>query len=108
MEDHSRTHGDLIRLDPDDLTSARALSRVPLGTPAVGGGVTESLLQDLLFRFPETLPIPAIDTAYARAVPICRELRTSAGNVDASYVNSLGRLTLAESSSGAIPRHAAR
>ncbi len=96
MEEHARTHGDLIRLDPDDPTSARTLSRVPLGTPAGGGGVTESLLQDLLFRFPETLPIAAIDAAYAGAVPICRELATSAGYVDALYVNSLGRLTLAE------------
>ena len=96
MEEHARTHGDLIRLDPDDLTSARTLSRVPLGTPAGGGGVTESLLQDLLFRFPETLPIAAIDAAYAGAVPICCELATSAGYVDALYVNSLGRLTLAE------------
>ena len=52
--------------------------------------------RDLLFRFPETLPIAAIDAAYAGAVPICRELATSAGYVDALYVNSLGRLTLAE------------
>ena len=56
----------------------------------------ESFLQDLLFRFPETLPISNIDAAYAGAVPVCRELWTSAGYVDALYVNALGRLTLAE------------
>ena len=96
MDEHSQAYGDLIRLDPGDGTSARVLGRVPLGTSATGGGITESFLQDLLFRFPETLPIAAIDTAYAGAVPICRELATSAGYVDALYVNSLGRLTLAE------------
>jgi len=108
MEEHSRTHGDLIRLDPDDLTSARTLSRVPLGTPAADGGITESLLRDLLFRFPEALPITAIDTAYAGVVPICRELATSAGYVDALYVNSPGRLTLAEFKLWRNPRHVAK
>ena len=37
-----------------------------------------------------------IDAAYDSAVPVCRELSTPAGYVDALYVNALGRLTLAE------------
>ena len=49
-----------------------------------------------MFRFPETLPIATIDAAYAGAVPICKELRTLAGPVDALYVNSLGRITITE------------
>ena len=72
------------------------MRRVRLGSSAADGGVDEAELQDLLFRFPGTLPIPAIDAAYAGAVPVCRELSTPAGYVDALYVNSLGRLTLAE------------
>ena len=38
----------------------------------------------------------AIDAAYDSAVPVCPELSTPAGYVDALYVNALGRLTLAE------------
>ena len=38
----------------------------------------------------------AIDAAYDSAVPVCRELSTPAGYVDALYVSALGRLTLAE------------
>ena len=53
-------------------------------------------MQDLLFRNPKTLPIAAIDAAYDGAIPVCRELSTPAGYLDAIYVNALGRLTLAE------------
>ena len=56
----------------------------------------ESSLRDLLFRFPRSLPVAAIDAAYSDPVPICRELYTPAGYVDALYINELGRLILAE------------
>lgn len=96
MKPLDRTYGELIRLDPSDSASAETLQRMPLGASAADGGVDEAFLQDLLFRFPQTLPIDAIDAAYAGAVPVCRELTTPAGYVDALYVNPLGRLTLAE------------
>ena len=96
MKPLDRTYGELIRLDPNDNASAETLQRLPLGASAAQGGVDEAFLQDLLFRFPETLPTDAIDAAYAGAVPVCRELSTQAGYVDALYVNRLGRLTLAE------------
>ena len=96
MKPLDRTYGKLIRLDPNDSASAETLQRVPLGASPAQGGVGEAFLQDLLFRFPETLPTAAIDAAYAGAVPVCRELSTQAGYVDALYVNPLGRLTLAE------------
>ena len=96
MKPLDRTYGELIRLDPSDSASAETLQRIPLGASAAHGGVDEASLQDLLFRFPETLPTAAIDAAYAGAVPVCRELSTPAGYVDALYVNPLGRLTLAE------------
>ena len=56
----------------------------------------ESSLRDLMFRFPRSLPVAAIDAAYSDPVPVCRELSTPAGYVDALYINALGRLTLAE------------
>ena len=96
MKPYDRTYGELIRIDPNDTASAETLHRLPLGAPAAQGGVDEEFLQELLFRFPETLPTDAIDAAYAGAVPVCRELSTQAGYVDALYVNPLGRLTLAE------------
>ena len=96
MKTQEQTYGDLIRLDPDNDPPEETLQRIPLGTSVANGGIDESSLQDLLFRFPRTLPIAAIDAAYAGAVPVCRELSTPAGYVDALYVNPLGRLTLAE------------
>ena len=51
---------------------------------------------DLLFQFPRSLPVAAIDAAYSDPVPFCRELSAPAGYVDALYINALGRLILAE------------
>ena len=89
-------YGDLIRLGPDDSEVMEVLKRVPLGAGVSQGSVSEAALQKLLFRFPETLPIAAIDATYAGAVPICQELSTPAGFVDALYVNPLGQITLTE------------
>ena len=91
-----QTYGDLIRLDPARQSEDEVLRRMPLGTPASAGGIDESTLQDLLFRFPRSLPVAAIDAAYSDPVPVCRELYTPAGYVDALYINPLGRLILAE------------
>ena len=87
------------------------LLRLPLGASATHGGVDEALLQDLLFRFPGTLPIPAVDAAYANAVPVCRELSTPAGFVDALYVNPSilwAGLPSPSSSSGVARRRAVK
>lgn len=89
-------YGDLVRVDTGNGGTPEVLQRVPLGSGASSGGVDEATLQDLLFRFPETLPIASIDTAYAGAVPVCKELSLPAGYADALYVNQLGRLTLTE------------
>ena len=89
-------YGDLTRLGPDDSEVMEVLKRVPLGAGVSQGSVSEAALQKLLFRFPETLPIAAIDATYAGAVPICQELSTPAGFVDALYVNPLGQITLTE------------
>lgn len=89
-------YGELVRIDPNAEASEEVLRRIPLGTPVAEGGIDESSLQDLLFRFPGALPVAGIDASYAAPVPVCRELSTPAGYVDAVFVNSLGRLTLAE------------
>ena len=92
----NQTYGDLIRLDPANESDEETLRRIPLGASVADGGIDESSLQDLLFRLPQTLPVAAIDAAYSGAVPVCRELKTLAGYVDALYVNPLGQLILAE------------
>lgn len=96
MDTLGQSYGDLIRLDPGGDSRAETVPRIPLGTTAARGGMDESTLRDLLFRFPESLPIAAIDASYSGAVPICRELATPAGYMDALFVNSHGRMTLAE------------
>ena len=96
MTSNNQTYGDMIRLDPGNPSGEETLRRLPLGTPVADGGMDESSLQDLLFRFPRSLPIAAIDAAYSDPVPVCRELSTPAGYVDALYINALGRLILAE------------
>lgn len=89
-------YGDLIRLPPRNDETPELLRRVPLGAGTSQGGVSEDDLCKLLFDFPETLPIAAIDASYADAIPICQELHTPAGFVDALYLNPLGRITLIE------------
>ena len=92
----STTYGNLIRIDPENAAAPEILHRVPLAASTAHGGLAESDIHDLLFRFPNTLPIAEIDDSYANPVPVCCELSTRAGYVDALYVNRLGRLTLAE------------
>lgn len=96
MNSNNQAYGDLIRLDPDNPAGVETLRRIPLGTRVDDGGMDESSLRNLLFHFPRALPVEAIDAAYSDPVPICRELYTSAGYVDALYINALGRLILAE------------
>ena len=97
MMPHAPTiYGDLIRIDPDNGAAVTTLHRIPLGASTADGGLAESDIHDLLFRFPGALPVSTTDASYAGAIPVCRELYTRAGKVDALYVNPLGRLTLAE------------
>ena len=96
MNVDTRPYSDLIRLDPSNETGVETLRRIPLGARVDDGGMDESSLRNLLFQFPRSLPVEAIDAAYSDPVPICRELYTPAGYVDALYINALGRLILAE------------
>jgi hypothetical protein len=69
-----------------------ALERLPLAS----GERNEAWLRDFLLRHPETLPAAEIDPAYADPIPVCREMATPAGPVDALFVNRAGALVVVE------------
>lgn len=56
----------------------------------------EKWLQNLMFEHPEAIPIDEIDRSFTPAIPICTELRTQAGSIDALYVTPQGRLIILE------------
>lgn len=56
----------------------------------------EAWLRDFLLAHPAALPTAELDPAYADPIPICSELRTPAGAIDAVFVNQHGALTLVE------------
>jgi hypothetical protein len=59
-------------------------------------GKDEGWLRDTLFENPELIPIEDIDASFGPLVPVCKELHTDAGPVDAVFINPSGRLTIAE------------
>jgi hypothetical protein len=59
-------------------------------------GKDEAWLRDILFSNPEIIPVDDIDSAFAPLVPLCTELRTDAGKIDAVFINERGRLTILE------------
>jgi hypothetical protein len=56
----------------------------------------EAWLRDTLFNNPEIIPIDDVDTAFGPLIPLCTELRTDAGPIDAVFINEQGRLTIVE------------
>jgi hypothetical protein len=56
----------------------------------------EAWLRDTLFDHPDILPIENIDATFGPLIPLCKELRTDAGLIDAVFINAQGRLTLLE------------
>lgn len=73
-----------------------ALVRVPLAGPESSAEYSETWLQDLLYRFPESLPIAEIDGGFAGLIPVCREMNTPAGPVDVVYITPDGRPVIVE------------
>jgi hypothetical protein len=59
-------------------------------------GKDEAWLRDTLFHNPEIIPVDDIDVTFGPLIPLCTELRTSAGNIDAVFINDRGRLTIVE------------
>lgn len=74
--------------------AATQLPRVPLG--GAGSNYNEDYVRNLAFEHPGCLPIAEIDSAYRDAVPVCKELNTPAGPLDAFYVTPDGRLVVLE------------
>src|SRR5712691_3403611 len=59
-------------------------------------GKDEAWLRDTLFDNPEIIPTDDIDSTFGPLVPLCKELRTDAGQIDAVFINERGRLTIIE------------
>ena len=59
-------------------------------------GKNEAWLRDTLFDNPEIIPVNDIDSTFGPLVPLCKELRTEAGQIDAVFINERGRLTIVE------------
>ena len=76
--------------------TSEPLQPIPLSRRDASVEYDEAWLQQLLFRHPEALPIGEIDRAYAGAVPVCIELNTPAGLIDALYATPQGKLVVLE------------
>tara|TARA_Y100000813_G_scaffold97606_1_gene69740 strand:- start:151 stop:450 length:300 start_codon:yes stop_codon:yes gene_type:complete len=57
---------------------------------------SEKKIQDLVFENPLCLPISDIDESYNPIVPVCKELRTGAGELDILMVTPNGDLLIIE------------
>jgi hypothetical protein len=74
------------------------------GTPQIGKrvyvgdmkGKDEAWLRDTIFAHPEIIPIDDLDPTFGPLVPLCRELRSDAGAIDAVFISERGRLTIVE------------
>jgi hypothetical protein len=60
------------------------------------GGMKEAWLRDRLFDYPEIIPVGDIESSFGPLVPLCKELRTDAGPIDAVFINERGQLTIVE------------
>ena len=87
MPQRQQTNPILLR---DGKTSR--LQRVPFSDP----GFNEDWLQQLLFDNPSLLPIGDLEIAFSSAIPVARELSTSAGPIDLVLINEDGLLTVVE------------
>lgn len=86
-----KSYAEPLLVNEDSVTQ---LSRLALG--ASGSQYNEDYVRNLAFEHPSCLPIAEIDSAYRDAVPICKELYTPAGPLDALYVTPEGRLVVLE------------
>lgn len=86
------TYGNIL-LRQDENGAFTTARRAPLGFT---DGRNEAWLRDLLAGYPDLLPIEEVDPSFAPLVPLCTELSTEAGPVDAVFISPSGRLTLVE------------
>lgn len=74
----------------------RLLRRIPVAGKTGGTRYDEGYIQKLAFEYPSCLPIAEIDRAYEGLIPVCMELHTPVGPLDALYVTPTGRLVVLE------------
>jgi hypothetical protein len=60
------------------------------------GGKDECWMRDKIFQNPEIIPVVDLDPTFGELIPLCTELRTDVGSVDAVFINKDGRLTIVE------------
>ena len=82
----------LVRRDD----SSERLRRVPLSGPESSETYSEAWLQELLYKYPDALPIAELDESFSGMLPVCREMETTAGPLDVLYVTREGRLVILE------------
>lgn len=75
--------------------SAVPLERIELAS-APTARYDEAFIQNLVFANPTCLPIDEIDQSFSPLVPVCTELSTAAGPLDALFVTPAGRLVVLE------------
>jgi hypothetical protein len=75
---------------------AVVLERVPLKGADSSDEYSEVWLQDLLYRFPQALPISEIDDGFSGLIPLCKEMMTPAGPIDVVYITPNGRPVIVE------------
>lgn len=56
----------------------------------------EDWIQNLIFKYPNLLPVQDLEPAFFPFYPVCRELRTPAGPLDNLFVSENGGLVLVE------------
>jgi hypothetical protein len=90
----ARQHSPLVSVDPT--LGCRILPPASLGAGTHSDGYDEAWLQDLIFKHPTAMPIDELDPSFGPLIPICKELYTKAGYIDALFMNPLGMPTLVE------------
>ena len=88
-------YGNLIQLAGDP-TARTTWRRIPVASAGGEAPIDEAVLQEVLFRHADILPLGEIDPAYDDSVPVCTELNMRAGYADALYLTPTGRIVLAE------------
>jgi len=79
-----------------DTASDKVEILTPVEITSKDGSFNEAFIQNLVFRYPNCLPVDQIDRAFAKLIPVCCELRTPAGPLDVLYVTPEGRLVILE------------
>ena len=89
----ARQHAVPIYLPAD---GTPALELAPQSLTAGPNAVSEAAIQQLIFAHPSCLPIREIDPMFCNPIPLCMELSTPAGPIDALMVTASGLPVLIE------------